>query len=433
MFPLNLSNIPGFNQLLSREEVVEQPGFIKSNIVKYSNEQYKVITYDKTRLTTVDEIAKYGVLRSVILNPLNKVVAFSPPKSIFYWDFISMYPSFHRDDVDNTDADVDVGVNDNSNSNTETDDNVSQSRKNIICQEFVEGTMINVFWDSCVSEFVISTKNKVGADASFFVTTPRKTFRQMFEETASHIGLDVNSLNKDYCYSFVMQHPENRLVTYYEVPALHLIAVYKILHGEDPSFPIVVENIDFNVARECNALRESGVQYLKNYEEITSYQEAMDKFASVTTPYNIQGVVLINLETGERTKARNPNFEQVKRLRGNQPKGQYQYLSLMYQGKVNEFLSFYPEFKDDFLLYKEQLHDFTAQLLTHYSNCYIKKQAPLMTYPKRFRTHMYNLNTRYKNELKPAGKFVNKVETIKYVNSLPTDHLMYAINYEMRT
>ena len=255
----------------------------------------------------------------------------------------------------------------------------------------------------------------------------------MFEETATHINLEVNSLNKEYCYSFVMQHPENRLVTLYETPALHLIAVYKIAHHDDPLLPIVVETIEFNVAKDCDALRESGVQYLRAYDSVSSYQEAMDKFASATTtPYNIQGVVIVNLETGERTKARNPNFEKVKGLRGNQPKGQYQYLSLMSRGKVLEFLSFYPEFGEDFLLYKKQLHEFTTQLLSYYSDCYIKKQAALMTYPKQYRTHMYNLNALYKETLRPANKFVNKPETIKYINSLPTDQLMYAINYEMR-
>lgn len=417
MNPLKLTDIDGFNRFLTNDDTVttRESEFAKCTTVKYHNEHYKVITYNKQRLTNVADIEVYGALRSVIVNPLNKVVCFSPPKSIPYWDFISKYPSFLLGEL------------------AEEEEKASTNAvKQIMCQEFVEGTMINVFWDDCISEFVISTKNTVGADSSFFLTTPRKTFRQMFEETATHVNLDIVSLNKDYCYSFVMQHPENRLVTHYESPALHLIAVYKIIHDSDPSLLIKVESIDFNIAKGCDALNQSGVQYLKNYDEISSYQDAVDKFASVTTPYNIQGVVLVNLETGERAKARNPNFEQVKRLRGNQPKGQYQYLALMSQGKIREFLSFYPEFTEDFLVYKDQLHKFTSQLLSHYADCYIKKQAPLMTYPKQFRTHMYNLNALYKNELKPAGKFVNKLETIKYVNALPTDHLMYAINYEAR-
>jgi hypothetical protein len=421
MYPLKLSDIPGFTHVLSSYEISScETESIKCNTVKYINEYYKVINYNKPRLTNFNEIEEYGALRSVIVNPLNKVIGFSPPKSIPYWDFISKYPSFLLGD------------------HVEEEEKVSaNAAKQVICQEFVEGTMINVFWDSCISQFVVSTKNTVGADSSFFVTNPRKTFREMFEESASYVGLSINNLNNEYCYSFVMQHPENRIVTYYEVPALHLIAVYKIIHDFDETSPsvsiVTVESVDFNIARGCDALRESGVQYLKTYDEIASYQEAVDKFASVTTPYNIQGVVLVNLETGERTKARNPNFEQVKRLRGNQPKGQYQYLSLMSQGKIREFLSFYPEFSDDFLLYKDQLHKFTSQLLTHYSDCYIKKQAPLMSFPKQYRTHMYNLNTLYKSVLKPAGQFVNKLVTINYVNGLPTDHLMYAINYDMRT
>ena len=410
MYSLKLSDISGFNQCLSGDTTATGCDAIKCTHTKYHDANYKVITYNKPALTTIQEIKSHGALRSVTVNSLNKVVCFSPPKSISYWDFISAYPCFGSDETSERDAD----------------------RTTVAYQEFVEGTMINVFWDPSVSEFITSTKNTVGADSSFFVKTPRKTFREMFEETVTYINLEVNSLNKDYCYSFVMQHPDNRLVTHYESPALHLIAVYEITHYDDASLPITVRTIDFNIAKSCNALRESNVQYLRKYDSISTHQEAVDKFASVTTPYNIQGVVLVNLETGERTKARNPNFEQVKRLRGNQPKGQFQYLSLVSQGKVREFLSFYPEFSEDFLLYKEQLHKFTGQLLSHYSDCYVKKTAPLMSYPKQYRTHMFYLNAVYKNELKPAGKFVSKQETIKYVNSLPTDQLMYAINYENR-
>ena len=67
------------------------------------------------------------------------------------------------------------------------------------------------------------------------------------------------------------------------------------------------------------------------YEEKT-YSELIDKYASMNTDYNTLGLVLINKVTGERAKIRNPVYEQVRQLRGNQPKLQFQYLSLRKEG-----------------------------------------------------------------------------------------------------
>jgi hypothetical protein len=398
MYHCELSNIDGFNQLMEPSDNDFANDFVKCVECKFNNEKYKTIKYDKSSLITPELVKEYGALRSVVINSLNQVICFSPPKSISYFEFTAMYPEW-------TDG----------------------SKQIIAPQEYVEGTMINVFWDPHVSEFLISTKNTVGADSSFFVQTPRKTFKQMFEESAMHLNLDINLLNPEYCYSFVMQHPNNTLVTHFVEPMLHLIAVYKITQFGG------VDSVNINIAKSCNHLYASGVSYLQNYDSLTSYQEAVDKYASVTTPYLIQGVVFINLETGERCKVRNPNFDQVKKLRGNQPKSQFQYLTLLSQQKVQEFLSFYPEFADDFTIYREQLGKFSRTLVGLYKDCYVKKMGPLITYPKQYRTHMFNLHALYTSILKPNGKRVTHWTVMEYVVGLPTDHLMYALNFESRT
>ena len=42
---------------------------------------------------------------------------------------------------------------------------------------------------------------------------------------------------------------------------------------------------------------------------------------------------------------------------------------------------------------------------------------------------MYALQEKYINELFPENKYVNKQVVIDYVNSLPPQRLMYAVNY----
>ena len=67
----------------------------------------------------------------------------------------------------------------------------------------------------------------------------------------------------------------------------------------------------------------------------------------MNTPYNIVGV-MIYAPDGTRTKLRNPNYEDIRKLRGNQAKLQYQYLTLRQNGKMKDFLIYYPEYKKIF-------------------------------------------------------------------------------------
>ena len=86
--------------------------------------------------------------------------------------------------------------------------------------------MINVFWDSNIGlsgAWEISTRNTVGAESSFYKSPNSKTFRTMFLEAAINNNLDLDSLNKNFCYSFVLQHPENRIVVPFKAPQLYLI------------------------------------------------------------------------------------------------------------------------------------------------------------------------------------------------------------------
>ena len=75
------------------------------------------------------------------------------------------------------------------------------------------------------------------------------------------------------------------------------------------------------------------------------------------------------------------------------------------------------------------MHAFTAQLHVNYINCFIQKQKKLSEYPYQFKPHMYALQEKYINELFPEKKYVNKQVVIDYINSLPPQRLMYAINH----
>jgi hypothetical protein len=399
MFTYNLSNVQGFNDLI-KSDVESNSNILKLNKIecRTNNSVYKVIRYDKNFLCN-DLISSYGLCRSVIVNSANKVVGFSPPKSVLADCFINKYPS---------------------------------DNKCIVAQEFIEGTMINVFFDPTIGltgAWEFSTRNTIGATSTFFKGPNSKTFREMFLEALHDNYLNLEELERDMCYSFVLQHPENRIVVPFSKTQLYLVAVYKIINEPNN---IIVESYDpEEYLHFFSNILGSTVKFPQVYS-FNTYSELIEKYGSMNTSYDIVGVVIYNRKTGERTKIRNPVYEQVRNLRGNQPKLQYQYISLRKEGKVKDFLKFYPENKNEFSKFRDQIHLFTDTLYSNYISCYIKKEKPLIQFSEQYRTHMFNIHRIYMDELREKKMFITNSIVQKYVNELNPSLLMYCLNFQMR-
>ena len=400
----HLSSLPGFNEIVRNSSTSCDSNKVLNKIANpYYDAMYYIIRYDKDVLN-IDLIPSFGLCRSVIVNDLKEVIGFAPPKSVPADKFIKQYPV------------------------TKTD------KKGIVGEEFVEGTMINVFFNKLVNEWVIATRNVVGAHCGFYKTTTatasQKTFDQMFQEAALHCNLCLDRLNKEFSYSFVLQHPENRIVVPIKEPVLYLVAAYKITNT-DNSVEVTPYHSSYFSQSKCYLTNETSVRYPTLYT-FDTYWNLIDRFTSMNTPYDVMGVVLYNMNTGERAKVRNPTYEQVRNLRGNQPKLQYQYLCLRKEGRIKDFLKYYPEYKNEFSCFRDQVHMFTNTLYENYVSCYIKKQHELNHYPPQFKTHMYTLHQHYLQELREKKEYITKPFVQKYVNELHPSLLMYCINYNMR-
>lgn len=397
-FVYHLSSISEFHNLLKSTEPCN--GLLKLNVseCKTTHAQYKVINYDKNYLNN-DLINTYGLCRSIVVNNQNKVVSFAPPKSMPADEFIDKYTTLDS---------------------------------NIIAQEFVEGTMINVFFDPSIGltgGWELATRHTVGATSRFYSSTS-KTFREMFMEAATQCALNIDTLDKNYCYSFVMQHPENRIVVPIAKPLLYLVEIYEIVNDVNTD-TVDVTGIMPNQDVWGNTLCGTTVRIPDSYQA-EKYADLIEKNCSMNSDYKIMGIVFKNYMTGDRTKVRNPVYEQVRHLRGNQPKLQYQYLTLRREGKVSDYLKYYPEHKRDFSSFRDQVHLFTDTLYSNYVSCYIKKQKPLSEFSDQYRTHMFNIHKHYIDELRENKLFVTNTVVQKYVNSLHSSLLMYCLNYDMR-
>ena len=371
-------------------KLISDNNYAQDKHIKVKNfEHLFVLKYNKSKLTT-ENINSLGLFRSIIVNKEGHIVSFAPPKSI---DF----------------------------------DIFSQSNKYEDCyiQYFPEGTMINVFFDKELDDWQIATRSSIGAKCNFNMDS-NITYRYMFLDAMNHIGLEFEDLDKNCCYSFVLQHPQNRIVAPISQPALILTNKYKIDSNQ------IFNNNSFCKIPKFSTLLMNPINN-KPFKESVNYngdnwKQLMDHFFSDNLPYQLQGVMIWNTK-GQRTKIRNSNYEKVKHLKGNSPKIQYHYYYLRQNGAVRDFLKYYPQYKREFSDFRRELHKYTTQLYQNYIKCFIKKEKPLVEFPYQFKTHMFKIHELYLNDLKLDGKFVNKQVVMNYVNTLPPPRLMHVINH----
>ena len=382
-------------------KVLEQNEYEKnSDFVIKPHNHLLIVKYKKNRVNQ-NNYKTLGLWRSVVLDKKRKkIVAFSPPKSIPWHQYA-----------------------------------LNNKIENCEITQFEEGTMINLFFDQETNDWEISTKSGIGGRYKYFQESP-KTFRYMFLEVMNYTGLEFDMLNKSYCYSFVFQHPDNRIVVPYKKMSLYLTNIY----GFDSPTNMIVYEQPLSIQQKIEESREmdiigdiiSPLEILNNIECSGSWSQLFDNYQRMDMAYTNVGIQVYNKYTGFRTKLRNPSYEQVKFLKGNSPKLQFQYYNLRQANKVKDFLRYYPEYKQEFARLRLEMHKWTQQLFINYQECYVKKYKPLKDFAYQFRPHMYQLHRRYLNEFRTLGYYVSKQEVIKYVNALHPAKLMYAVNYAHR-
>jgi hypothetical protein len=395
-----LNEIPGFSEVVLNGV----PNRFFKKIVNITdtktknNQQYKIMSYDSAYLNN-DQILTYGIFRSVVLNSMNDVVSFFPPKKMNFTDFHKRNPDFNK--------------------------------SHIVVQEFVEGVGVNLFWDPTIGltgGWELSTLDDVGCHILYSVED-NKGLRDIFMDVINKKNVDIDLLEKRFCYHFVIQHPVFSLIKHLDEPELYLIRIFEIVNTGDHT--VNVFTVDHSGMKEHSNFTH--VKFPKVYE-FTSYQQINDDLTSI--PYTIMGLHMTD-NNGRQCKLINPNYEYVKYIKDSNMfdidifRHQYIYLCLRKEdGKVVDYLINNYLNRKHFLFFKKHLFLFTQTLYLNYIYCYVKKALKLSQYSDIYQLHLKLIHQKYINELKPIKENIRKKTVIDYVNTLSPEMLMYLLNYQ---
>ncbi len=401
--------------------------------IDYKEQKYVMVNYVKKDLND-NNIHHLKNIRSLIFDDTGKLLCFTPQKSI-KGNLLSKLE--HGEEVDE-----------------------------LRIEPLIEGTMINVFYDKRNESWVYCTKGNIGASQSFFrVGEKGLSFLDMFNECCTKQNINIEELPQDYCYSFVMQHIDNRLVSNFNTNNIILIRMYEIKQTDGVNHVNVVnsyiedvsiqENKDLSNIPNSSIIKQVCIKKDKEDKGVilncvnmiqsplssifNKYTNIDDYINSSVSIYNNSnkfwmshiGINIICNKTDDRERYRHKIYQDVRMLRGNQPKLEYHYLDLRRQNKIGMFLNYYPEYRKEFNEYQKKLHTFTEKLYENYVSCYIKKTKPLIEYPKEYRTHMFNLHEEYKR-IRENGEYIRMKKVIEYFNSLKSDIILYSLNFSKR-
>jgi hypothetical protein len=270
----------------------------------------------------------------------------------------------------------------------------------MVCQELLDGFMINCFIIAGDKTLHICSRSKLNASGKFYSS---KSFRELFIEAhTGRIKNDDESLESfiqdesqkwdqpdpekkeiAHGYSFLVQHTEHRIVK--PITENKAVLIHKTIVYEDGSiqFEENLRSIPIGGADEK-------ITYLQPWIQ-TMLEEQ---------PWHFQGLVLKDKE-GNRWRFRSNAYSMVKNLRGNSAYLLDRFIPLYQRNIVPYYISYYPEDKDTMEFYIVFLNHMIQYLHGLYMDVHVQRTTPIQQIDRMYHPHLYALHGIYLSRKKP--------------------------------
>ena len=347
--------------------------------VKSTEELYLLHTTSKSRLEK--EVVRD--CRSVILEKkTNKVVSYSLTHKIPYTHFSEKYPELET----------------------------------VLVEEAIDGTLINVFY---TTKWHISTRGKIEAETSYWDST--KSFQTLFLEALDYHKIKLETLKTHICYSFVLAHPENRIVTKYINPTVYLVQARNIE---------TLEILDKH-STLFSEFQRPKKRIFNTYTDLESFTNRLS--------YKKEGFVLYSKNFSERTKIQGPSYLKAKEMKGNNYCLNYRFVEIIQQNLQSDYLKYFKDHKYILSYYELHLDHLLNNLFTYYIETKVHKK--FIEYPFHIKPLIYELHGLYIKKYK-TWIFLEQPDTPKpsmtsvdvsdYIYSLPTNRLYFIIKKQIK-
>lgn len=188
-------------------------------------------------------------------------------------------------------------------------------------QQKIDGSLIKIWWD--YDGWVISTNGTIDA---FKAECGDTTYGDLVQKVIDRIPNFFEMLDTDYTYMFELTSPYNRIVVRYEGTNLWYLGRRNILNQNEDNEPLMVNGILHPEVYLHHSLSEC----------VAAAHEMGD---------DEEGYVVCDAHFN-RIKIKGDEYLALHKMRGNGPLTVLRVVEMYQQGTLDDFIAYYPEFKD---------------------------------------------------------------------------------------
>jgi len=286
-------------------------------------------------------------------------------------------------------------------------------------EDFIDGFMVNAWVAD--GEIQLSTRTRVGGENKFY---SKKTFGELFRESLATTplktmdalrdcleGLRTDVSGSSAFVSFVVQHPEHRIVAKVTSPGLYVVHTGYVLNTG--AVHISERSINWPQALARLVIPSYPNRSFSNEAEV----EELLRRTAAQRGWRWQGLVFKDGKGG-RWRIRTPTYSTLRQLRGAESTALERFFRLRATHTMVDYLRHYGEERDDFWKYEQALRARTADVLAAYTDVHKAHALTFKELPESLRPAVYLLHLKWRDELRPKGFSVRLQNAIDVVNQL---------------
>lgn len=243
--------------------------------------------------------------------------------------------------------------------NQNSTDLYNKEIKDYTVEKFIDGSIIKIY--KYIDSWYTSTSKTIDANKNFW--SSKKSFKKLVSEATKTKDIEsfYDTLDENYMYTFLLQHPEIQCVEKSDVGCLTLLSKTdkKLIETRCEQ-----EKVNLKL-EELNRKTENYMLYIKNDSEIT------------------------------RIKLLSQQFKDRKQLLNNNPNIKSTYLDYLKDPEqLQNFRNKFPQYADMFYEMDDKIDKLCNELCVLYRQVYIEKTNPKI--PKRYERTLSQLHGQYK-------------------------------------
>jgi len=322
----------------------------------------------------------------------------------------------------------------------------------VVCQELLDGFMINCYRVVGDKTLYITSRSKLNAAGKFYSD---KTFRELFMEAYMNTGecphysetviqdnsSDIRSPDSSkgevaVFYSFLVQHKEHRIVKNIEINRVYIVysgAVFEDGRVDFEDSPITFKD---KINIENISLETKKPKPYVSYAKIHAREPSIDCESSEVkkwikntlqeSAWHFQGLVIKD-GFGNRWRFRSEKYAVVKTLRGNSPTIRERFAQLYSQNLIHKYLEYYSDEMLPMTVHLMFMNSIIKMIYDFYVDLHITKEKKSTDIDKMYLPHLYSIHGLYLSQLRPEGKKVNINEITMYLHKQPWQRIAFLI------